>query len=217
MNHPSDTDLLLALLDGELSADAADALEARLKTEPDLADAFLTLAREEVLLSQWARALTEVQTMSMSDFVVRDAIVPDLKATTKEGVVRELVESLGHAGYFPGGAVGEIIQATLKRELLGSTGIGRSVAIPHTKHAAADRILGTVGISQRGVPFDSLDGGPVHVFVLLVSPLNRPGDHLRTLEKVSRVLRDDGFVRALRQAATGDAIWGLLGHPDYRP
>jgi len=60
------------------------------------------------------------------------------------------------------------------------------------------------------VAFDSLDGEPVHVFVLLVSPQDRVGDHLRALENASRVLRDDGFVRALRKAGTRDAIGDLL-------
>ncbi len=155
--------------------------------------------------------------MRMSDFVVREAIVPDLKATTKDGVIRELVESLRTAGYFKGGEMEDIVKAILKRELLGSTGIGRGVAIPHSKHSTVDRLVGTVGISRHGVAFDSLDGEPVHVFVLLISPQDRPGDHLRALENVSRSLRDDGFVRSLRQGATRDAIWGLLDDADHQP
>jgi PTS system nitrogen regulatory IIA component len=151
----------------------------------------------------------------MSDFVVRDAIIADLKATTKEAVIREMVESLRAAGYFKGTEPEEITKAILKRELLGSTGIGRAVAIPHTKHSSVDRLIGTVAISRGGVSFDSLDGEPVHVFVLLTSPQDRPGDHLRALENVSRSLRDDGFVRALRQAPNRDAIWSLLQEADH--
>jgi len=153
--------------------------------------------------------------MRMSDFVVREAILPDLKATTKETVIREMVESLRAAGYFKGGELEDIVRAILKREQLGSTGIGRAVAIPHSKHQTADRLIGTVAISRAGVPFDSLDGEPVHVFVLLISPQDRPGDHLRALENVSRSLRDDGFVRALRAATTRDAIWNLLDSADH--
>src|SRR5258707_10895879 len=138
--------------------------------------------------------------MRMSDFVIRDAIVPELTAGSKEGVMREMVESLRAAGYFKGGEPDDIIRAILKRELLGSTGIGRGVAIPHTKHNTVDRLIGTVALSKTGVPFESLDGEPVHVFVLLISPQDRPGDHLRALENVSRALRDDGFVRSLRHA-----------------
>jgi nitrogen PTS system EIIA component len=149
--------------------------------------------------------------MRMSDFVVRESINPDLKATTKEGVIREMVEGLRAAGYFKGGDLEDIVKAVLKRELLGSTGIGRGVAIPHTKHACVDRLVGAIALSKPGVAFEALDGEPVHVFVMLISPQDRPGDHLRALENVSRGLRDDGFVRSLRNATTRDSIWDLLG------
>jgi PTS system fructose-specific IIA component/PTS system nitrogen regulatory IIA component len=152
----------------------------------------------------------------MSDFVAREAIIPELKATTKEGVIREMVEGLKAAGYIKGGDSEDIVKAILKRELLGSTGIGRGVAIPHTKHSSVDRLIGTVAISPQGVGFESLDGEPVHVFVLLISPQDRPGDHLRALENVSRSLRDDGFVRSLRHTSGRDAIWNLLDEADHQ-
>lgn len=152
--------------------------------------------------------------MRMSDFVVREAICADLKAGTKEGVIREMVECLRAAGYFKTGEPEDIVKAILKRELLGSTGIGRGVAIPHTKHMSVDRLIGTVAVSRGGVPFESLDGEPVHVFVMLVSPQDRPGDHLRALENVSRSLRDDSFVRSLCQAPSKESIWGMLDDQD---
>jgi nitrogen PTS system EIIA component len=152
--------------------------------------------------------------MRMSDFVVRDAIIPELPATNKEGVIREMVESLRAAGQFRGTDLEDIIRAILKREFLGSTGIGRGVAIPHTKHNSVERLIGTVAISNKGIAFDSLDGEPVHVFVLLISPQDRPGDHLRALENVSRSLRDDSFVRSLRAATTREEITALLDRAD---
>jgi mannitol/fructose-specific phosphotransferase system IIA component (Ntr-type) len=151
----------------------------------------------------------------MSDFVVRDAIIPDLPATNKEGVIRAMVESLRAAGQFRGADVEDIIRAILKREFLGSTGIGRGVAIPHTKHNSVERLVGTVAVSQKGIAFDSLDGEPVHVFVVLISPQDRPGDHLRALENVSRSLRDDNFVRALRSATTREEIIALLDRAEH--
>ena len=153
--------------------------------------------------------------MRMSDFVVRDAIVPGLAAANKEGVIREMVEALRGAGQFKGADPEDIVRAVLRRELLGSTGIGRGVAIPHTKHNSVERLIGTVAVSQRGVAFESLDGEPVHVLVLLISPQDRPGDHLRALENVSRSLRDDVFVRSLRQARTREEIWRLLEDADH--
>ncbi|HEX4589132.1 MAG TPA: PTS sugar transporter subunit IIA, partial [Gemmataceae bacterium] len=83
-------------------------------------------------------------------------------------------------------------------------------AIPHTKHASVDRLTGTVALSQNGVAFDSIDGEPVYVFVLLISPQDRPGDHLRALENVVRTMRDDAFVKAVRQAGSKDAVWQLI-------
>ena len=152
--------------------------------------------------------------MRMSDFVVRDSIVVPLTATSKEGVIREMVEGLRAAGQFKNADVEDIIRAILKRELLGSTGIGRGVAIPHTKHAGVDKLVGTIAVSPAGVAFDSLDGEPVFVFVLLISPQDRPGDHLRALENVSRSLRNDHFVGELRQAKTRERVLQLLDAAD---
>jgi len=149
----------------------------------------------------------------MSDFVVREAIVPSLTATTKEGAIREIVDSLRSNGYLQGGNSDDIVRAILKREQLGSTGIGRGIAIPHTKHASVDRLIGTVALCPSGVNFDSIDGEPVHVIVLLVSPQDRPGDHLRALENVVRTMKDDNFVKLLCGAASRDDLWKLLDEP----
>ena len=121
---------------------------------------------------------------------------------------RDIVWPFGTA--IESGEPEDIVKAILKRETLGSTGIGRGVAIPHTKHNSVDRLIGTVAVSRTGVPFNSVDGEPVFVLVLLVSPQDRPGDHLRALENVARSMRDDGFVRSLRQATTREAIWAML-------
>jgi nitrogen PTS system EIIA component len=152
--------------------------------------------------------------MRMSDFVVRDAIIPDVSAATKEGVIRELVENLRTAGQFKGGDAEDVVRAILKREQIASTGIGRGVAIPHAKHPSVSRLVGTVALSAKGVSFDSLDGEPVHIFVLLVSPQDKPGDHLRALENISRSLRDDGFVTRLREAKTSERIWAVVEQAD---
>jgi mannitol/fructose-specific phosphotransferase system IIA component (Ntr-type) len=148
--------------------------------------------------------------MRLSEFVVRDAIIPQLAATDKESAIREMVQSLRNAGQFPGADSEDIVRAILRREQLGSTGIGRGVAIPHTKHNGVEKLIGTVAVSPGGVSFQSLDGEPVHIFVLLISPQERPGDHLRALENVSSCLRDEAFVRSLRAARTREEISALL-------
>jgi mannitol/fructose-specific phosphotransferase system IIA component (Ntr-type) len=152
--------------------------------------------------------------MKFADFVVKDAIKANLEAQDKEGVIRELAGSLLAIGSISEDQFDGIIKAILKREELGSTGIGRGVAVPHTKHPSVDRLVGTVGISPDGVDFDSLDGEKVQLFFLLISPPDRPGDHLRALENISRQLRDETFCRFLKQAKTSVDIQQLLDEAD---
>lgn len=152
--------------------------------------------------------------MKFADFVKGEAITAQLQAVDKEGAIHELVEMLVKAGEISEDQQEGITKAILKREELGSTGIGRGVAVPHTKHPSVDRLVGTVGVSSEGVDFDSLDGEKVQLFFLLVSPPDRPGDHLRALENISRQLRDDTFCRFLKQSKAAEDIQQLLEEAD---
>jgi PTS system fructose-specific IIA component/PTS system nitrogen regulatory IIA component len=152
--------------------------------------------------------------MKFSDFVVSDAIRSDVGANTKQGVIREMAEALVEAGKIAPAELEGIVKAILKREDLGSTGIGRGVAVPHTKHPSVDRLVGTVAVSRKGIDFESLDGEPVHLLFLLVSPPDRPGDHLRALENISRQLRDDEFCRRLKASTSPADIEHLLEAAD---
>lgn len=152
--------------------------------------------------------------MKLSDFVVREAVIVDLKATTKEQAIREIVASLAAAGRLPESELEGVTRAILNREELGSTGIGQGVAVPHTRHATVDRLIGTVARSPHGVEFAALDGEPVDILFLLVSPPNQPGDHLRALENISRHLKDEQFVRFLRQSTTREQVLDVLDEAD---
>jgi nitrogen PTS system EIIA component len=153
--------------------------------------------------------------MRFSDFISVASMRADLAADDKPSVIRELVQSLADAGAIQASEVEGIVAAIMKREELGSTGIGRGVAVPHTKHASVERLVGTVGVSVEGVDFNSLDGDKVHLFFLLVSPPDRPGDHLRALENISRQLRDDTFCRFLKQARSPHDMQLLLDEADH--
>jgi mannitol/fructose-specific phosphotransferase system IIA component (Ntr-type) len=152
--------------------------------------------------------------MKLLDFVVRDGIIVDLQASTKEGAIREMVGALNQAGQLADGEVESVIRAILNREELGSTGIGMGVAVPHTRHPTLQRLVGAVALSPGGVDFAALDGEPVNIFFLLVSPQNQPGDHLRALENISRHLKDERFVSFLRQAKTREAVVEVLEEAD---
>jgi len=152
--------------------------------------------------------------MKFADFVSVKAVNANLEAEDKEEVIREITSSLLKAGEIEESQYESIVSAILKREELGSTGIGRGVAVPHTKHPSVDRLVGTVGVSPEGVDFNSLDGEKVQLFFLLISPPDRPGDHLRALENISRQLRDDTFCRFLKQSKTAEDIQQLLEEAD---
>jgi len=152
--------------------------------------------------------------MKFADFITREAIRADLVAVDKEGTIREMVQALLDAGKIDANEFESIVKAILKREELGSTGIGRGVAVPHTKHPSVDCLVGTVAVSHAGVDFASLDGEKAQSFFLLISPPDRPGDHLRALENISRKVNDDSFRRFLQQAKSVDDIQQLLNEAD---
>ena len=152
--------------------------------------------------------------MKLSDFVISDAILPDIKVESKDSAIRAMVESLKNAGEIKPEDEEDIVTAVLKREELGSTGIGNGVAVPHTKHPSVDRLIATVALTKDGVDFVSLDGEAVYILFLLISPPDRPGDHLRGLENISRHLRNQNFCSFLRQAKSKEDVTELLKEAD---
>lgn len=152
--------------------------------------------------------------MKLTDFVVPEAIIIDLKARKKPDAIQSMVSSLQAAGAIPESDAAAIYAAIMKREELGSTGIGNGVAVPHTKHAGVAKLVATVAISKTGVDFASLDGNDVHILFLLVSPPDRPGDHLRGLETISRHLREQTFCRLLKQTNSAEDVLELLREAD---
>jgi mannitol/fructose-specific phosphotransferase system IIA component (Ntr-type) len=143
--------------------------------------------------------------MKLRDFIVTDSIIADLKATDRDGAIRELVTSLSTAGAVP---------ALIKREQNGSTGFGKGVAVPHTKHAKVQKMAATVGRSPNGIDFSALDHQPVYSIVLLLSPENQPQQHLQAMNTVFTNLQKDLFRRFLRQSATRQSITELLDEAD---
>lgn len=152
--------------------------------------------------------------MKLRDFIVTEALVPDLAATDRDGVLRELVEALAAAGALPGDAVEEVVAALIRRERDGSTGLGKGVAVPHVKHARVRKMVGTVGRSDVGVDFSAIDHQPVYSVVLLLSPENQNQQHLAAMNAIFSNLQKDMFRKFLRQSATPEAIVELLDEAD---
>jgi len=152
--------------------------------------------------------------MKLRDFIVNDAIQPELKATDRDGAIRELVSALASAKALPEDAVDDVVAALVKREQNGSTGFGKGVAVPHAKHPKVGKMVGVLGRSVGGIDFAALDHQPVYSIVLLLSPENQPQQHLQAMNIVFSNLQKDMFRRFLRGSTTREAIIDLLDEAD---
>lgn len=146
--------------------------------------------------------------MLLSELLNVQAISPRLKSTAKRDVIVELVELLESAHGLRSN--GEILDRVLKREAMMSTGIGNGVAIPHGKAKAAERLIAACGVSVEGVDFDSVDGAPAHLFILLVSPESVAAPHVKVLANISRLSKEDTVRQQLRDAGSAADFLSVL-------
>ena len=153
--------------------------------------------------------------MKLLDIVSPGAVVDDLQAETKEGVLRELSGVI--ARIMPALSAETLTGILMDREDLGSTGIGDGVAIPHGRVGGIDRLVAAFGRSRSGVQFHSLDGKPAHLFFVILAPEYSAGMHLKALARISRLLKDERFRTSLLEAADVDALQRILHEVDSRP
>ena len=155
--------------------------------------------------------------MNIMEFLDERAVTVDVKAQQhKEDVIRELVGLLAKAGSIKERDVAKLVQILMKRESLGSTGIGQGVAIPHGKADCVDRLVAAFGVSRGGVSFDALDGEPVTLFFLLVAPEDSAGPHLKALARISRLLKDKHFRDSLHAAKDEKTLVKIIRDEDER-
>ena len=145
--------------------------------------------------------------MELTDLITPDHVIARMRATSKKQALQELARRSAEVS---GLEQREIFDILLERERLGTTGIGRGIAIPHGKH---DRLNGLVGVFARidkAIDFDAVDGEPVDLLFLLLAPPSAGADHLKALAKVSRTLRDQTICTQLRGCEDADGIYALL-------
>lgn len=152
--------------------------------------------------------------MKIMDFLSPEGIIIDLQAQDKKTAIAELVDQLVKAKKIKKSAEAEVIETVLEREKLGSTGIGQGVAIPHGKTDSVEEQIGALGISQKGVEFNSLDGEPVHLIFFLVGPIEVAGQHLKALSRISRLFKDKFFRQALREAKSVQDVIKIIQQED---
>ena len=148
--------------------------------------------------------------MNISDMLNKDVVSVDLKPGSKKEVLSALVDLLVSSGNINKPDKNEVLKRLEAREALGSTGIGKGVAIPHAKCPKAKKMIAAFGISKDGIDFKSLDGGLTYIYFLLIAPGEVPGPHLKALARISRLL-DDKFVRdRLRAAKSPRDVLGII-------
>jgi PTS system nitrogen regulatory IIA component len=152
--------------------------------------------------------------MKISDILVREASILDLKSTTKDDLLAEMASSLAAAE--PALEADALLGVLREREALQSTGIGEGVAIPHGKVQGLDRLVAAFARSTAGVDFDSIDGQPTQLLFLLIVPEQSGGQHLKALARISRFFRDASFREKLLGAGDLGEIFRAIEEEDAK-
>ena len=148
--------------------------------------------------------------MDLGDLLTPEGIIPSLKAKSKKQVLQDL--SL-RAAELTGLQARELFDTLLQRERLGSTGLGRGIAIPHVKAKSLKNIVCLFARLEEPIEFDSLDNEPVDLIFLLLAPEHASGDHLKALARISRLLREPDAIARLRAATDRAALYAVLTEP----
>ena len=149
--------------------------------------------------------------MKLLEFLPKEAVLADLKAHDKKGVLQELA---GPVAEVAGVKSDDLVQVLMERERLGTTGIGNGIGIPHGKMKNLNSLVIGFGLSRNGIDFESMDARPTHIFFLLAAPENSTELHLKMLARISKILKHDGFREKLMQAHDSDAIYAAIGEED---
>ncbi len=146
--------------------------------------------------------------MKLTDVLTRQCVKAPLDGTDKYEVIEELVDVLAKNGQLSDRDA--VLKAVLDREATRSTGIGQGLAVPHGKSHALDRLVMAVGKPSEPIDFQSIDGKPVNLIVLLASPIDQTGPHIQALARLSRLMIINQFRREVDQAQTAEEIYQII-------
>ena len=148
--------------------------------------------------------------MKLSEFVRSELIKVDLKAQDKWDAITQLVDLMVEAKEVEPENRSDVIDAVFDRERSMSTGMERGIAIPHANSSVIDEVVGAIGISKTGIPFESLDGQPADLIVVLVIPKDKFQRHVRTLAGIARLFNHDQMTSALRNAGSAEEVMNII-------
>lgn len=146
--------------------------------------------------------------MRLTEILQPDCVKVPLAATTKQESIFELVDLLADCSGVSDST--SLRQAVWQRETTRTTGIGHGIGIPHGKSDGVDRLRMAIGRMAKPCEFGAIDGRPVDLIILLVSPLDQTGPHIQALAKISRLLTSEKFRAAMRSARDGETLYKLI-------
>ncbi|MEI6891025.1 MAG: PTS sugar transporter subunit IIA [Pontiella sp.] len=146
--------------------------------------------------------------MNLKKVLSPDTVWVDLQADSKQGVIEEMIGRLVASGKIEDG--GGVLAAVLEREAKMSTGMQNGVAIPHGKSDHVESLVAAVGLHKEGVPFDSMDGALSTIFIMTISPAQRPGPHIQFLAEISRMISQPAERERLLASQTDGDIYAFL-------
>lgn len=152
--------------------------------------------------------------LEINDVLKKESVIPNLYSKTKSEVIRELSDKV--ATIYPNFNRDNLISVLLEREKLCSTAVDEGVAIPHGKMSGISSIIVAFGRSIEGIDFESLDGNPTHLFILLIAPENSSGVHLKILARISRIFKNPDFRSRITKAGSQDEIYELILQEDAK-
>jgi PTS system nitrogen regulatory IIA component len=150
--------------------------------------------------------------MKIAPFLSADTVLARLESSDRRGVLEELASLVVRSGGISGDV--DLVTILENREDLGSTGLGKGVAIPHVRLKNLSELRMAVGRSVEGVDFNAIDGKPVHLFFLLLAPENSAEGHLKTLARISRLLKKPSFRESLQGARDGEEMLRIIVKAD---
>ena len=145
---------------------------------------------------------------NIADYIKVETINLNLESKNKNAVIRELYNNLKQTNLIKDEEQG--LNDIFKREDMGSTGIGKRIALPHAKTKAVDELMITFGISKNGISYNSVDDENVNIFFMFFCPENKTQEYLKVLARISRLIREDKFVNDLLKATSNQEILELI-------
>lgn len=146
--------------------------------------------------------------MNLKKLLSEDTIIFNLKATTKEGIIEEMIDLLVTRGRIKDRDAA--LRAVLEREQKMSTGMQHGIAIPHGKTDSVDKLVTAMALKKEGVDFGSMDGKPSTIFIMTISSVSRTGPHIQFLSEISQVLNDPEKRDRILQAQSSSEVMDVL-------